>query len=199
MTSAFGSNGLGIIGIRGVPGFAQARESLFSKTWALTRLGPDILDGQLTDPKSLYNAGWSFGKEKLKGNKPDLSKGSFYFNPLTDNPGTAQDRKEYPLSYPQNLWPKEEDLPGFKDAATNLGSLLHNIVVDLSWHIDLLATNLVEGYESQLLYNAMKDTCKAKGRLLYYYPLDEASSKDNDEDSWIGWHNDSGFLTALGK
>jgi len=31
-----------------------------------------------------------------------------------------------------------------------------------------------------------------KGRLLYYYPTD-----DTGDDSWIGWHNDSGFLTTL--
>ncbi len=29
--------------------------------------------------------GWSHGREKLEGNKLDLGKGSFYFNPLTDN------------------------------------------------------------------------------------------------------------------
>jgi isopenicillin N synthase-like dioxygenase len=64
----------------------------------------------------------------------------------------------------------------------------------------------------------LKDTDKVKARLLYYYPLsskkidykndnnadstsnDESKIKDNippTEDSWIGWHNDSGFLTAL--
>ncbi len=39
----------------------------------------------------------------------------------------------------------------------------------------------------------MKNTKKIKGRLLYYFPSDKTVS----EDSWIGWHNDSGFLTAL--
>eukprot|EP00957_Ditylum_brightwellii_P065271 4950814-Ditylum_brightwellii.AAC.1 len=53
----------------------------------------------------------------------------------------------------------------------------------------------------------MKQTEKAKGRLLYYFPLDNGEVKDDvnnakdDADiaeySWIGWHNDSGFLTAL--
>jgi hypothetical protein len=38
---------------------------------------------------------------------------------------------------------------------------------------------------------------KAKGRLLYYFPLSEEEVKDAGDDSWIGWHNDSGFLTAL--
>ena len=180
-----------------MPGFLEARDSLFA--WDFTRLGTDILDGQLTDHKSLYNSGWSFGKEKLRGDKPDISKGSFYFNPLTNTPGTAADREQYPLSYPQNVWPNESDLPGFKESAKTLGKLLHNVVVDLSWHIDTLVATLVTGYKPNLLYNAMRDTCKSKGRLLYYYPLDEASFEHHEEDSWIGWHNDSGFLTALGK
>jgi len=43
----------------------------------------------------------------------------------------------------------------------------------------------------------MKNTEKAKARLLYYYPLSDEERKEGGEDSWIGWHNDSGFLTAL--
>ena len=35
----------------------------------------------------MYNVGWSHGKEKL-GDKPDFAKGSFYANPLFDEPGT---------------------------------------------------------------------------------------------------------------
>ena len=167
--------------------------------WAFTKLGEDILEGELADEQSLYNAGWSLGKEKLKGDKPDLSKGSFYFNPLTDCPGSKEDRDLYPISYPKNLWPKDEDLPGFKEDAVELGKLLHNVVVELSWHIDVLANDSVEGYQKNLLFDAMKNTCKAKGRLLYYYPLDDAARECPEEDSWIGWHNDSGFLTALGK
>jgi isopenicillin N synthase-like dioxygenase len=42
----------------------------------------------------------------------------------------------------------------------------------------------------------MKNTDKAKGRILYYFPL-KSSTVSEKEDSWIGWHNDSGFLTAL--
>jgi isopenicillin N synthase-like dioxygenase len=41
----------------------------------------------------------------------------------------------------------------------------------------------------------LADTEKVNGRLLYYYPLPKSAAAS--EDSWIGWHNDSGFLTAL--
>merc|ERR1719432_612352 len=49
---------------------------------------------------------------------------------------------------------------------------------------------------------ALADTEKCKGRLLYYFPPKAASpaaakEKAVPEDGWIGWHNDSGFLTAL--
>lgn len=52
-------------------------------------------------------------------------------------------------------------------------------------------------YPDKLVSDAMKNTEKAKGRLLYYFPLSEETLKKGSADSWIGWHNDSGFLTAL--
>ena len=44
-----------------------------------------------------------------------------------------------------------------------------------------------------LMFDQISNTRKIKGRGLYYYPKADAES----EDGWIGWHNDSGFLTAL--
>jgi hypothetical protein len=41
------------------------------------------------------------------------------------------------------------------------------------------------GYKKGLMYDLMSTTHKAKGRLLYYYPVQEG-----EEDNWIGWHND---------
>lgn len=42
---------------------------------------------KLEHEPSMYNVGWSHGKEKL-GDTPDFAKGSFYGNPLFDEPGT---------------------------------------------------------------------------------------------------------------
>ena len=150
---------------------------------------------------SLYNAGWSRGKEKL-GDKPDYAKASYYFNPLTDTPGTEAERAMYPASYPCNKWPKEDqtNLKSFRDNAKHLGEIMHNTAVLLSRHIDRLAVRNVKGYRPGLLYNAMKETEKAKGRLLYYYPIEQSGDCDGPKpsfDNWIGWHNDSGFLTTL--
>ena len=81
---------------------------------------------------------------------------------------------------------------------------MHETVALLAKHIDSMAAERVRGYTKDLLYNAMKETEKAKGRLLYYYPLEEKAnvsggeaSAASKEDNWIGWHNDSGFLTCL--
>ena len=189
---------LGIIAIRNVPGFLSAKRSFLPQAHTLAHLDPSYLDEQLTDPTSLYNAGWSRGKEKL-GDKPDYAKASYYFNPLTDTPGTVDERKKYPASYPCNKWPSEDEtrLNDFKENATTLGKIMHDSVILLAKHIDHLASKKVNGYSENLLYNAMKETEKAKGRLLYYYPLDQDESSTETFDNWIGWHNDSGFLTAL--
>lgn len=93
-------------------------------------------------------------------------------------------------------------MTNFKDAAKHLGTIMHEVVVLLAKRIDAMTTNRVKGYNSNLLFDAMKTTEKVKGRLLYYYPLEENGHTTNNditakEDTWIGWHNDSGFLTSL--
>jgi isopenicillin N synthase-like dioxygenase len=187
---------LGIIVIRNIPGFLDAKRAFLSQCHTLAHLDPSYLEEHLTDASSLYNAGWSRGKEKL-GDVPDYAKASYYFNPITDTPGSDKERRDYPASYPCNKWPEEEEtrLTGFRDNAKTLGMIMHNTVVLLARHIDHLAASKVEGYAPDLLYNAMKETEKAKGRLLYYYPID--ATADESFDNWIGWHNDSGFLTSL--
>jgi len=196
---------LGIIAIRNIPNFIDAKRKFLPLAHALAHLDPDYLERHLSDPKSFYNAGWSHGKEKL-GEEPDFAKASYYFNPITDVPGTEEERERYPASYPCNKWPNEEEVPQlrhFKDAAKTLGNIMHAVVILLAKHIDTMAERRVKGYTKDILYNAMRETEKAKGRLLYYYPLEGTKTNDDKnasvakEDNWIGWHNDSGFLTSL--
>jgi hypothetical protein len=59
---------------------------------------------KLEHPPSLYNAGWSKGREKI-GNTPDELKGSFYANPIADRVGLFADT--HPFFYPDNIWPSE--------------------------------------------------------------------------------------------
>ena len=173
----------------------------------------------------MYNAGWSHGKEKLKDDKPDLSKGCFYFNPIVDVPGSEEDRKLYPCSYPVNLWPGEDVIPGFEAGGKKLGCIMKDVVSLLATHIDDYVNMQSEfsasdgrskegeeGGYNVCMGEEMKHTEKVKGRLLYYFPhemnhnetnKDESATSNNTNrndaeiDSWIGWHNDSGFLTAL--
>jgi len=88
-------------------------------------------------------------------------------------------------------------MPDFEGDAKGLGFLMHEQVVALSVHIDKFAKSKVPNYSDRLVSDAMKNTEKAKGRLLYYFPLSDTALKEGAADSWIGWHNDSGFLTAL--
>jgi hypothetical protein len=137
---AYGPGGLGVIAIRGIPGFVEAKSGMLPLAHTLAHLPSDDLL-KLEDSKSLYNAGWSHGKEKL-GDKPDFAKGSFYFNPLTDAPGTQEERDQFPVSYPCNIWPTES-MPTFEPAAKKLGLLMHEQVVKLSHHIDKFAKSKV--------------------------------------------------------
>ena len=81
---AFSSDGLGIIAITDVPNLPQLRHRLLPLAQKLATLPADQLD-EVTDPESGYQVGWSHGREKLEGDKPDWSKGSFYANPLTED------------------------------------------------------------------------------------------------------------------
>lgn len=202
LEQAYGSSGsLGVLAIRNVPGFISAKKRFLPMAHTLAHLPKDYLEEHLTDASTMYNAGWSHGKEKL-GDKPDWAKGSFYFNPLTDQPGSEEDRAKYKVSYPCNLWP--DCIVGFEGNAKHLGALMKDVVVHLAKHLDAFALEHNPEYPVGILYNAMKTTEKAKGRLLYYFPLNQTAGANIDdtdttpsEDSWIGWHNDSGFLTAL--
>ena len=193
LEQAYGSSGsLGVLAIRNVPDFVPAKNAFLPMSHTLAHLPTEYLEEHLTDASTMYNAGWSHGKEKL-GDEPDWAQGSFYFNPLTDQPGSEQDRAKYPVSYPCNLWP--DRIPGFKENAKKLGTLMKDVVVHLTKHLDAFALEKNPDYSAHTLFKAMTTTEKAKGRLLYYFPLPQ--DKRPSEDSWIGWHNDSGFLTAL--
>ena len=200
LDKAFGSEGTGLIGIQNVPGFVEIKQNVLSLAHPLAHLPESDLH-KLEDPDSLYNAGWSYGKEKLKKDIPDTAKASFYFNPIADVPGTEEDRQKYPVSYPCNRWPTSS-LPKLEPACKDLGKLMKEVAVHLAKHIDTYALSRNKNYQPETLYRTMVDTEKVKGRLLYYYPLPQLQEENNEqtsasEDSWIGWHNDSGFLTAL--
>jgi isopenicillin N synthase-like dioxygenase len=75
---------------------------------------------------------------------------------------------------------------------------MKDVAVQVARYIDAYAQQHCPSgsYPTDMLYSTLKDSDKVKGRLLYYYPLSE-STPDTSVDSWIGFHNDSGYLTAL--
>lgn len=139
----------------------------------------------------MWNVGWSHGKEKL-GEDPDVAKGSFYSNPLYDVADVPLETKQkYPFAYPDNIWPKT-DIPELESAVKSQGKIMYDVIVLFSKHVDRYLSSILPTYSPNTLYDLLSKTKKIKSRLLYYFPCD--SPKD---DAWIGWHNDSGFLTGL--
>eukprot|EP00808_Paulinella_micropora_P018464 g50016.t1 len=193
--AAYGPNGLGALAIAGVPNLNTLTQRLLPLAHAVAHL-PAQEKAALEHSESMYNAGWSHGKEKL-GDRPDLAKGSFYGNPLYDQAGTEEELARHPFFYPRNIWPRHS-LPELEPCFKQLGTLMFKVVLLLAKQVDQLTAATVVGYFPQLLQTELAHTRKVKGRLLYYFPQ-SASSRDTDspDDNWIAWHNDSGFFTAL--
>lgn len=207
LSKAFSSSqsSLGIIAIRNIPSFVESKQSFLPLAHKLSHLPTAYLEDQLTDEKSMYNAGWSHGKEQLKKGQPDFHKASFYFNPITDVPGSIEDREKFPASYPVNKWPSKGTVDGLEDLGKELGKLMREVVALLAGHVDIYVREHCGCQDYSIdMAKEMERTEKVKGRLLYYFPLEEGptastidSTTDETLDSWIGWHNDSGFFTAL--
>lgn len=193
---AFGPNSVGALGVRGIPNWMEMREKTLPMSHTLAHLPEDQL-ADLEDEKSMYNAGWSYGKEKM-GDTPDFAKASFYYNPLVDDP-SPELRDEFPWALPQNKWPQESSIPHFRDNCREIGAEMKQVASLLAKHIDRLLVAQVPGYVSGLFAEAMEHTNKAKARMLYYFPITPPTGADSEKpkDNWIAWHNDSGFLTCL--
>lgn len=195
LLEAWGPGSLGVVAVRGVPRWEELYMSVLKQAHKLAHLSPESLRA-IEDEASMYNAGWSHGKEKL-GDKPDLAKGSFYFNPLADAPGTEEDRAKFPWALPKNLWPKE--IPELEMHCKALGRVMQEVIGQLGKQVDRVMASKVQSYTANL-GKTLSETEKCKGRLLYYFPPKETGAAQGSavpEDGWIGWHNDSGFMTGL--
>ncbi|KAF8036497.1 hypothetical protein BT93_C2273, partial [Corymbia citriodora subsp. variegata] len=193
-----GPNGLGIISISDVPGYPSLRRSLLHLSPRLANL-PEETKKELEDPNSRYNFGWSHGKEKLESGKPDTLKGSFYANPLLDVPTTEESLiMRYPSYCGSNIWPTRA-LPELELAFKALGKLIFDIGLMVAYHCDQYVAKGMKKQSDEGLEQILSRSRCHKGRLLYYFPAKDGTSKqDNDPmSSWCGWHTDHGSLTGL--
>lgn len=82
------TSSLGILAVTDVPNFTTLRSRLLPLARRVATLPSNQLQ-QIECPEAGYQVGWSHGKEKVEGEKFDVGKGSFYFNPLVDDLQTA--------------------------------------------------------------------------------------------------------------
>ncbi|KAJ7169475.1 Clavaminate synthase-like protein [Mycena filopes] len=193
---AFGSNAdcLGIIVVRDLPPeYAAYRERLLKLAHAFASLEEPVRE-QYADPQSRYSFGWSHGKEIMNG-KPDVLKGSFYANPVVENPTVpAELKEEYPEYYNENIWPRSDEngVEGFESAFKDLGSLIFKVGCELAVACQPFALSHLND-SSMSLPQLIEKSNTVKARLLHYFP----PSPKRRFDDWCGWHKDHSLLTGL--
>ena len=218
---AFGPDGLGILTVSNVPQFSELRAALLPLAHQFATLPKDV-QSLYEHSESNYSFGWSHGKEMFNG-KRDVAKGSFYANPQYDVPTTdASLIQQYPFYCCENIWP-EEHVPQLSTAFKQLGQLIVSVGLLVAKQCDLYVEKLYnhaddnraddnssrqERYERGKLHKTISQSKCAKGRLLYYFPIEKDATDDDDnsnnnsnnnssEDNWCGWHLDHGSLTGL--
>ena len=193
---AFGDNGLGAILITDIPEFKQMKMKLLKLSKKFGELPKSVLE-TYESPETFYSFGWSHGKEKMKGGKPDTAKGSFYANPIYDEPTTDKELiKKYPASYSKNIWPSL-DVPTMESHFKTVGGFMHQVGLKVLSACDKYLSTIIEDYPEQNLYDLINNSKTYKARLLHYY--EQEPSKNKEEDAACGWHLDHGGLTILTK
>lgn len=200
---AYGYDGLGILVVRGVPDFAAKRSAGLPYAYRFGNL-PEEVKAKYEHPASMYSFGWSHGKEKLEG-KPDLAKGSYYANPTYDRPVDDEELiAKYASFVHPNIWPSQDDCPGFEQAFKTLGQLIVDTGALLSAAIDKHVAGRLPGYPAHRLQDTVSKSRVTKARLLFYFPVSAAEAaaeagpvSADSASTWCGWHNDHGSLTGL--
>jgi len=194
--AAYGPDGLGLLLVNGVPGYAEARGRLLPLASRLASLPAAALEA-LEDPASTFNFGWSHGKETMNGGQPDTAKGSFYANPLLDVPTEgAELAARYPHYCRPNVWPRDS-LPELEPALKACGRLMVDCGLLLAARCDAYVAARAPSSAARLRRSIAESRC-LKARLLHYFPLPGGGEAPSDDvSSWCGWHLDHGSLTAL--
>ena len=188
INSAFDKNSLGLIIITDVPNMKEFRTNLIQAGRNFIKIKDK---SKYEKPEAYYAVGWSYGKEKMKNNKLDFAKGSYYANPLEDNPTDDKELiKKYPGSYTPNVW--IDDIPEFEESFKIIGKTIYFLGLLLLNHCDdYLKKKGIKSNLEKLISGSR--TCK--GRFLHYFEIDK--EKNKEDDGSCGWHCDSGCLTGL--
>lgn len=149
--------------------------------------------------------GWSCGKESLANGRYDVSKGSYYAQPIHNAELEAKARKLYPKNVEMvspNVWPEESGLPGFEQTFETLCRLIVDVAALVARSCDRYGVAKLEGYREGTLEEIVRSSVSTKARLLHYFPPPrEVVEAVNDsaaiDDDWCATHTDLGALTGL--
>mmetsp|Transcript_22852 Transcript_22852/g.65966 ORF Transcript_22852/g.65966 Transcript_22852/m.65966 type:complete len:375 (+) Transcript_22852:45-1169(+) len=188
--AAYGPGGLGMLWVRGVPGLVEARQALLPLARKLALL-PEAALQKYENEKAYYCLGWARGREKFKG-KPDIAKGSFYGNPIFDDPsgGDESVRAAFPFVAP-NVWPSE--VPELEGAFKSLGRIVYEAAKPIVQQIDKLVARVHPGHTTALFDRTFTESRLVVSRLLHYYGVGDSDGVDD----WCGWHNDNSTISGL--
>jgi len=223
--AAFGDSAtsLGILAISDVPGFSELRQHLLPLSRRLASLSPEELCG-VTVESAGYQVGWSHGKEKVEGDKFDVSKGSYYANPLVEDllqsiierrrvarstDSNSGGMEEYeapeddlervslanPAFFAQNVWPTES-IPELEAAIKDMGRLICKVGRLLAKLCDKYVSTKCPGYTKGKLESILTTSLCCKARLLHYFPAEADFEKKQDLDKSPG--DDSDFSDWCG-
>jgi len=204
----------GIIAITDIPKFPALRTKALH---LIRRLATDTSTEdleELEDPDSYYSVGWSHGKEKVEADKFDTGKGSFYFNPITDDPlrailerdfgkgahealETAKIEKEKKkfikhaegngAFYASNIWP-DRTLPELRKTAMELGRLILDIGKIVAEQCDEYVLSQCDSYSPGNIQKVIDNSLCCKARLLHYFPVVA------ENENGVKQHGDNGNL-----
>jgi len=125
----------------------------------------------------------------------DTLKGSYYANPIVDNPAVpASLQEQYPEYYMQNIWPHADEI-GLEEAFKSLGRFIFDVGIKMAQACQPFAAKLLAD-KTLSLAELISSSQTTKGRLLHYFPptIENASQA---VDSWCGFHLDHSLLTGL--
>lgn len=209
LSAAYGFDGLGILAVRGVPGLSEARAACLPYARAFAAQ-PAEVKAACESPDTFWSFGWSHGKERLAG-APDINKGSYYFNPISDEPCSAAEAAAHPSFAHPNVWPPAGVLPGMAAAAQAAARLAVAAGLRLAVHADahVAAANPAYAAAGCTLAGFVATARCHKARLLWYFPLPMEGGEvggggaaggangGGEGETHCAWHNDHGSLTAL--